>query len=183
MSTAEAERSITLEEFLALPEDGYRHEVSRGRLIREPQPGDEHGQICAEIAGILRDYLKEHPIGRIRVNSGVLLSREPPTVRGPDVSFVLASRLAYGTADPFLNGAPDLAVEVVSPSNRAAELLEKIAEYFAGEAKVVWVVYPRTKSIAVHLANGEVSIVAGDAALTAPDVLPGFSVPAYVVFE
>ncbi|HUP88370.1 MAG TPA: Uma2 family endonuclease, partial [Longimicrobiales bacterium] len=141
------------------------------------------GQVCAEIAGILRDYLKEQPIGRVRVNSGVLLSREPLTVRGPDVSFVASSRLAYGTADPFLNGAPDLAVEVVSPSNRAAELLEKIAEYFAGGAKVVWVVYPRTKSIVVHLANGEVGIVAGEDPLTAPDVLPGFSVPAHLVFE
>jgi Uma2 family endonuclease len=183
MSITDVERSITLEEYLALPEDGYRHEVSRGRLIREPQPGDDHGEICAQITGLLHDYLKQNPIGRLRVSSGVLLSREPLTVRGPDVSFVSASRLAYGKADPFFNGAPDLAVEVVSPSNRAAALLEKIAEYFAAEAKVVWVVYSRTKSIAVHLANGEVSIVAGDEVLTALDVLPGFSVPAYMVFE
>lgn len=182
MSTAKAERSITLEEFLALNEDGYRHEVSRGRLIREPQPGDQHGQICAEIAGILRDYLKQNPIGRIRVGSGVLLSTEPLTVRGPDVAFVSTSRLQYG-ADLFLKGAPDLAVEVVSPSNTAAELLEKISEYFAAGAKIVWVVYPRTQSIAVHFSNGEVSIVTGEAMLSAAHVLPGFAVPARAVFD
>ena len=153
--------SITLDEFLALPEDGYRHEVSRGRLLREPPPGYIHGRVCAKIVMRLGDFLKTHPIGEVQTQSGVLLSLDPLTVRGPDVALIRNERLARDVADPYFHGAPDLAIEVVSPANRAADLLEKFAQYFGSGAETVWVVYPDSRSVAVHHADGTLQLVQG----------------------
>jgi Uma2 family endonuclease len=106
---------MTLEQYLALPDEGFRDEVSRGRLVREPQPNDRYGEVSVEIVVVLSEYLKSHPVGRLRVASGFQLSREPLTVRGPDVAFIRNERLADMKAEPFFEGAPDLAIEVVSP--------------------------------------------------------------------
>lgn len=174
---------VTLEQFLAQPEDPfYRDEVSRGQLVREPPPSDLHGAVVIELALLLGSYLKEQPIGRLRSGSGFLLQREPLTVRAPDIAFVCAPRLVGEYAATFFDGAPDLAIEVVSPANSASDMQEKIAQYFEAGTSIIWVVYPRTRSVALHHANGEIRLLAGDDLLSAPGVLPGFAVRVSALF-
>lgn len=175
--------AITLEEFLNLPDDGYRDEVSRGHLVREPQPGDQHGAITVEMVTILNNWLKEHPIGKLRTHSGFRLSRTPLTIRGPDIAFIRRQRLDTVLESPFFEGAPDLAIEIVSPSNTASDLQEKIAEYMEAGTYAVWVIYPRTRSVVVHDANGEIRMLSRRDTLTAPELLPGFEFPVERIFE
>lgn len=176
--------NVTLDQFLALPEDGYRDEVSRGRLIREPQPSDVHGAVCVNVITVLGEYLRTHSVGRLRTHSGFLLSRAPLTIRGPDVAFISNERLVQEAADhPFFHGAPDLAIEVVSPSNTASELPEKVAEYFEAGTHIVWVCYPKTQSVAVHHPSGEIRLLRAHETLTAPELLPGFEVSVAKLFD
>lgn len=169
--------NMTLEQYLSLRESGYRDEVSCGRLVREPQPGDQHGEIGAELTAILVNYLAEHRVGRIRTASGYVLRRAPLVIRAPDVSFVRENRLPREKQSELFEGAPDLAIEIVSPSNSASDLQEKIAEYLEAGTQLVWVIYPRTRSVAVHQPNGEVRVLGSNEILIAPSLLPGFEVP------
>lgn len=174
---------ITLDEFLALPEDGYRDEVSRGRLVREPQPSDQHGKISVKLVTMLHDWLKEHPAGELRTHSGFRLTRMPLTIRGPDVAFIRHERLGTDLESPFFEGAPDLAIEIVSPANTASELQEKIGEYIDAGAHIVWVVYPKTRSVVVHEANGGIRMLSSGDTLTATALLPGFELRVERIFD
>jgi Uma2 family endonuclease len=168
------EHLLTLEEFEALPDDPYfRHEVSRGRLVREPPPSDEHGGIVVEFAYRLRSYLESHPeVGRLRAESGFLLAEQPLTVRGPDIAFVRLDRPTPDTG--YFRGSPDIAVEVVSPSNTAADIQEKVLEYLEAGTALVWVVYPRTHTLVEHRSRSEVRILGADDLLST-SLLPDFA--------
>jgi Uma2 family endonuclease len=167
-------RLLTLEEFERLPDDGDRLELSRGRLVREPQPSAEHGLAAQNLHDALREFLRGHPLGRLVFQCGFLLSDEPPTVRGPDLAFIRAERLPPKPPTGFWPFAPDIAVEVVSPANSAADLQQKVAEYIGAGTRQVWVVYPRTRSVVAHLAGGEARVLGEDAELEGGEMLPGF---------
>lgn len=147
-----SETMLSLEEYEALPEDPlYIDEVSRGRLVREPRPGEQHGRMVAFISYLLMRYVDEHPgVGIVYTESGFLLSEQPLAVRGPDVAFVRAARAPKQRPRSFFIGAPDLAIEVVSPSNTIGELQEKVAEFLDAGALAVWVVDPRARCVVVH---------------------------------
>jgi Uma2 family endonuclease len=168
---------LTIERYLSLRESGYRDEVSYGRLVREPQPGDQHGEISAELTAILVNYLAEHRVGRIRTASGYVLRRAPLVIRAPDISFLCENRLPREKQSDLFEGAPDLVIEIISPSNSASDLQEKIAEYLDAGTQLVWVVYPKTRSVAIHQPNGEVRVLGSSETLTAPSLLPGFEMP------
>ena len=166
---------LTAEEYAQLPDDdNYRDELSRGRVVREPRPSDTHGATVVELIYHLRKYLDQHPqIGELRTESGFRLFSNPDTVRGPDVAFISARRLPEGIAG-FFQGAPDIAIEVVSPSNTAAELQEKVIEYLAAGTQVVWVIYPESQTALQHLSDGTARIIRKSDPLTSA-LLPGFS--------
>lgn len=104
-----------------------------------------------------------------------MLSVDPPTVRGPDIAFLAKRRLPpEGVPVGFWPGAPDLAVEIVSPSNRAGEIQEKVLEYLAAGAHLVWVVDPSTQSVATYRSREKIRILTADNTLEGSDVLPGF---------
>jgi Uma2 family endonuclease len=175
---------MTLQEYEALPRDDlYIDEVSRGVLVREPRPGQQHGEIVAELTYLLRAYLETHPVGRIITEGGFLLTAAPLTLRGPDVAFIRAERLAAEKNPRFFRGAPDLAIEVVSPSNRGGELLQKIGELLDAGTQIAWVVYPATHTVAEHTAAGDVRVWHADDVLTAPDLLPGFELRVGRIFQ
>jgi Uma2 family endonuclease len=177
------EKLLSLEEYEALPEsDLYRDELSRGRLVREPAPGARHGDIVANLTYLLRSYLEQQPVGKALTESGFLLDRAAAVVRRPDVAFVRAVRVPGELSASFFDGAPDLAIEVVSPSNRPSNLLQKIAELLAAGTQRVWVVYPQTRTVAEHTSEGDLRIYNGEEVLTAPDLLPGFMLPVARVF-
>jgi Uma2 family endonuclease len=175
---------LTAEEFFQkyAHEDG-RYELVKGRVIEMTPPGGIHGAVVVNITGALWYYLREHPIGRLFVESGFILERRPDTVRGPDVSFVITEHLpTTGVPKAFFEGTPDLAIEVVSPSNTAAQVNAKVREYLRNGAQQVWVAYPDERAVAVHHKDGRVQRYEEGDALEGDALLPEFTLVVREVF-
>lgn len=171
--TIPTSRPMTADELVTLPDDDMRHELVRGVHRVIPPPGARHGLVAARLAELLRQ--SAGPLGVVLVETGFVLSRDPDTVRAPDVAFVRAARIPpAGVPDGYIEGAPDLAVEIVSPSDTLYEVEEKVAEFLAAGARLVWVVNPRRRTVTAH-APGAGPVVAGEGdTLGGGDVLPGF---------
>ena len=171
--------ALTVEDFYALPDDdGAKHELQAGVLLAEPLPGMQHGWMAARIAALLARHVQEHRLGAVFSNdTGYILARSPDTVRGPDVSFVSGERL--GTtglpAGPF-PGAPDLAVEVLSPSNTPAAIRAKVADYLAAGTHLVWIVDPAGRTVTTYRTLLAPRVLAEPEVLDGEDVVPGFRI-------
>ena len=145
---------------------------------------EQHGNVAFNITGSFFVYSRQSGIGSGGVETGYRVRQDPDTVRGPDVSFNVRSREEGEYPIPrFVPGAPDIAVEVVSPSNTAAEIARKVAEYLAAGSKRVWVVYSSTRSVRVHRADGTTVTYTGDDVITDEELLPGFSLPLSDIFD
>ena len=124
-----------------------RCELVRGKLVMMMPPGGRHGKLANLIAHRLTGFVADRHAGTILAEAGFVLSRDPDTVRAPDAAFLRAGR---EVGDGFIDGAPDLAVEVVSPGDRPGYVREKVAEWLEAGAEVVWVVDPRARTVTVH---------------------------------
>ncbi len=186
MSTT-SPRLLTAEEFARLPDlpDGSQQELVRGKVVMAPPPGFRHGRVQVQVASKLNDYAVSTKRGRVAVETGVVTERGPDTVRGPDISYWSAERLPFDQ-DPegYPDAAPDLCVEVLSPSNRRSEMRDKVAEYFGRDVRMVWVVDPEDRTIAVYRSPGEARLLHADenAVIDGEDVLPGFRWPVADLF-
>ena len=178
------DRLLTLEEYEALPSDPYYvDELSRGQVVREPPAGDEHGRIVPQVIVLLRRYLDAHPgTGQLRADSGFVLSEQPATVRGPDVAVILQHRVPATRPRSFFMGAPDIAIEVVSPSNSASNMQAKVLDYLEAGTAVVWVLYPQTRTVVEHLSDGTIRLFNVQQTLQTP-LLPGFNVMVAELFD
>lgn len=167
---------ITLEEFERLPDDGNKHELSEGELITMPGPKSRHSLVAATVFEFLLNFLKQLATGRVLMEAGYVLSRDPLTIREPDISFLSNERILTTDEDDYFEGAPELAVEVVSPSDSAQDLQVKVRQYLRFGAKQVWVLYPKTKTVEVHCHGIPTATLEESQTLTGGDLLPGFSV-------
>jgi len=123
----------------------------------------------------LRDFVRQHRLGRVYLETGFVLQRDPDTVRGPDVAFVATKQLPGGRSpDGYIEGAPTLAVEILSPSNTRAEIADKTQEYLEAGATAVWVLNLRRRSVTVHTVDGTTVYNDGDT-LPGGEALPGFA--------
>jgi Uma2 family endonuclease len=170
------DRLLTIEEYERLPEDDrYRSELVRGRLVREPQPAEEHAWLEVKLSHLLYEFVETHGLGVVLGPAGYRLEEDPPTVRGPDLSYLSHARIDGGfPVRKFRRIAPDLAVEIVSPSNRARDLLDKAHQFLDAGARLVWVVNPIRKTVTVYRSRSEVTVLRIEDALDGEDVLPGF---------
>lgn len=176
-------RHLLAEEFACLPEVDAREELVRGDVVREPLPTFGHGAVAVRIAWLLESWSRRQDLGRVVDHCGFVLARDPDTVRGPDVAFVSRDHLAAGTTDgPFFEGAPDLAVEVLSPSNRAGEIADKIRDYLRAGSRQVWVVDPERETVTVHCPDRPPRTLGPGDTLDGEEVLPGFAAPVEEVF-
>jgi Uma2 family endonuclease len=167
---------MTVEDLWKLPDDNLRHELVRGELRTGPLAGFEHGIISSAVGALLFEYTRSPKLGKVVIAAGFISAREPDTVRVPDLGFVSQLRLdQIGIPKQFFPGAPDLAVEVVSPSDTLEELEEKVDDFFAAGTQLVWVVNPRRRSVTVHRPGPRVSILKEPDQLTGEDVVPGFA--------
>ena len=167
-------RLLTIEEFARLPDDGWRLELVRGQVVREPPAGFDHGDVAIGIGTLLRRFVDEHDLGKVvGTDSGFVLFDEPPTVRAPDVAFVREDRLNFDRSR-FAPLAPDLAVEVLSPSNTMSEIHDKVLDYLDAGSLLVWVVDPQSRTITVYRSRDEIRLIPADGELDGADVLPGF---------
>ena len=174
-------RLITADELLVMPhrdENGNdcRLELIRGELKVMSPSKPLHGIVCAEVAAELRDFVREHDLGVVvGAETGFIVERDPDSVLGVDAAFISNERLsAVEDLDKFFPSAPDLAVEVMSPSNTAREMEKKVALYFAAGARAVWVFNPKKKTAAVYATPSDVRVLTENDTLQGGDVLPGF---------
>ena len=167
---------MTAEELLLLPHDGMRHELIDGELRAMAPTGAEHGQTSGPIHTHIGAFLLDHPIAVVwSAETGFLLRRAPDRVRAPDVSVLRIERIPpEGLPRGYFPGAPDLAVEVVSPGDAASEVLDKVDDWLRAGARAVWVVYPSPVRLFVHRADGSVQQLGPDDEVDGEDVLPGF---------
>lgn len=176
---------LTAEQYARLPDDGVKSELVKGRIVRMTPPFTYHGYVCNRIQRFLDQFIEAHGLGRLFTNdAGVLTERSPDTVRGADAAYYSFARLPPGPLPrEGYYTAPDLAVEVRSPSDRWPDVLEKVSEYLKAGVAVVVVLDPRTNSAFVYRADHEPQTFGPDDTLTLPDVLPGFELVVRRVFE
>lgn len=167
---------ITAEEFWLSPATSSNHELVRGEIIKLIPPGGYHGAIAVAVAMLLRLWAQRSGGGYVAVEAGYQLAHDPDTVRGPDISYIRADRIpATGVPEGFWTLAPDVAIEIVSPSETALEVREKVRDFLAAGTPLVWTIYPRMREVVVHNADGSAQTYTNDDVLAFPDILPGFS--------
>lgn len=176
---------MSIDDLYAMPDDGSKHELQAGVLVSEPLPGTRHGRVAAAVVELLRAHVRRHRLGVVIGNdSGFVLSRSPDTVRGPDVSFLSRERFERaGESIRAFPGAPDLAVEVLSPSNTPAGIHAKVADYLAAGTRLVWVVDTGTETVAVYRSLLSPRLLTGNDALEGEEVIPGFRASVAELFE
>ncbi len=174
---------LTAEDLLCMPEDDFRYELLDGVLVKMSPPGALHGSVGGNAHALLWLYLRQHPIGRVFDEVGVILRRNPDRVRAPDVSFLAAERIpAGGIPRGYLEVVPDLVIEVLSPTDRRREVEEKIHEWLQGGARIVWLLDPDRRTVTVYEGGRPPRVLSESETLTAEPVLPGFSVPVGELF-
>lgn len=174
---ATAAHVTTADQLLAATDLG-RCELLRGELIMMSPAGSEHGAITAEIARILGNFVKPQGLGAVLgAETGFLIAQNPDTVRAPDVAFLRAQRIGGRLPKGFFPGAPDLAVEVLSPGDRASEVFEKVQDWLAAGCTAVWLVDPKTQTVTVYDSAHKVARLRSTDRLSGGDLLPDFSVP------
>ncbi len=178
-------RLHTAEELLRFPKGDRRRELVRGKYYFTMFPGFEHGALAIDLGYHLRHFLRGRKLGRLVTEAGFKMEKAPDTVRFPDLAFVVQGRLPAQGRLPvgFLSGAPDLAVEVLSPTNTGAEIKRKLAFYFATGARLAWVVHPAKRTAAVLRPNRESRLLHEGDTLDGEDLLPGFTLPLAELFS
>ena len=179
MATVVETKPLTAEEFARRPDPGHPEELVRGEIVAMPQPGARHGEVCGEAAFLLTTYVRQHDLGRVLTNdSGVITERNPDTVRGADVAFYSYARLPKGPAPMgYPAVAPDLVVEVRSPSERWSDLHEKIGEYLKAGVRAVVVLDPEERTAHVFTDAAAPYSLSPEEELTLPEILGDFRVP------
>jgi Uma2 family endonuclease len=175
---------MTIEDVAALEDDGYQYELIRGELVRMPPSGFDHSDIGVGIGGELRRYARQHQLGRVTgADGGYVFERGPDTLLAPDAAFTREERLPpREQRQGFVAVVPDLIVEVVSPSDRARSVANKIAIYLGTGVREVWVVDPRQRTVTVHVPGQAPRTLGEDDQLDGGDILPGFVLPVQDVF-
>jgi Uma2 family endonuclease len=164
----------TVDDLWAMPDDGFKYELVRGEIRRMTPPGGDHGQTAGNVLRYLLNYAFDTDRGVVFTNdTGVILGRNPDTVRGPDIVYVRIEDLPPPPRPKFLDLVPTLVVEIVSPSQSRAEVMEKVEEYRARGIPLIWVVFPKTKTVHVDGAGRESVTRSAGEALDGGDLLPG----------
>jgi Uma2 family endonuclease len=172
-------------EELARMGDLGRCELIDGRIVRMSPTNYEHGGVEVNLASLLRAFVRPRKLGRVLAGDvGIYTRRNPDRVRGADVAFITGesySRRSRGLA--FLDVAPELVVEVLSPEDRAMDVTQKHREYFAIGVRLVWLADPEAHVVSVYRSLSDVRERKEGDRLTGGDVLPGFEVPVAEIFE
>ncbi|HEX8160795.1 MAG TPA: Uma2 family endonuclease [Pyrinomonadaceae bacterium] len=169
-------RLMTADELLTLPSGRFRYELIKGELITMSPAGQEHGAITINLTVLLAQHVKANNLGIIfAAETGFKLESDPDTVRAPDVSFIRRERVEReGISKGYGAGAPDLAVEVLSPDDSPRKVEKKTADWLAGGALEVWNVNPKKRTAAVHRPAAGSTVLGESDELGGGELLPGF---------
>ena len=181
--TTTKRKLITADELLLMPRDGSRYELIRGVLVEKMPTGDPHRVTVSRIDYLLADYAETNDYGTTGAGEpGYQLDRDPDTVRAPDVVWIAPGRVPEGTQG-YPELAPDLAVEVKSPSNSNPEMAAKAAMWLSYGSRMVWVADPQPVTVTVYRPNAAPVTLHEDDILDGGDVLPGFTTPVWRLFR
>lgn len=176
-------KPITADELYRMGDIGPA-ELINGEIVKQMPTGHPHGFIENMIAFFLTLFVREHKSGRVITGEvGIITRRDPYSVRAADVAYISKERLAQAQEEGFLDVAPELVVEIMSPGNSWSEAQEKLAEYFASGVQMVWIVDPQLAQIHVYRDLERVRLLRGADVLTGEEILPGFQVALSEIFE
>jgi Uma2 family endonuclease len=169
---------LTAEEYVSLPDDGRRTELFRGQVVEIPMPPAKHGFYCMNLGRHVGNFVKDNDLGRVASNDlWVKTERGPDTVRGADIAYWSYDRLPRGAVpDGLIPTAPELVIEVRSPSERWNKVFRKVGEYLEAGVQVVCILDPRSETLIVYRMDELAQTLTVDDELTLPDVLPGFRI-------
>ncbi len=176
---------MTAQELLNIPDDGFRYELVRGELRKMSPAGRFQGKIAALMTASLWGHAEANRLGEVyTAESGFELARDPDHVRVPDVAFVRRDREeSAGNQDGFFPGAPDVAIEVISPSDRYARVNEKVADYLDSGTLAVILIDPRSRNVRVHRPQAAAVTLTESDVLEVDDVIPGWRIPVGDIFR
>ena len=181
--TSAKQKVITATELLAMPRDGNRYELVRGMLVQKMPTGDPHGDAGSRATILIGVYAEGNNYGVVRSGEpGYRLERDPDTVRAPDVAWIASGRIPEGTQG-YPELAPDLVVEVKSPSNSNAEMAAKAQMWLCYGTRLALVLDPDTISATVYIPNSDPVTLGPDDILDLGVILPGFTVEVWRLFR
>ena len=178
---------VTAQDLWRLGEGDVRRELVDGEVVEMAPVGGIHGEITGRICRSLVEHVDHHGGGKVLVGDvGFVLSlpNDPERVRAPDVAFVGSHKLPGGQLpEGFLAGAPDLAVEVLSPTDNPLQVQQKVRDYLEAGSRLVWVIAPQAKTVTVYRPDGSARLLREGDALEGEDVLAGLRIPLAEVFR
>ena len=185
MATATATKLLIAADLLRLNGQGVKGELIRGVLCETVSAGAEHSFIAIRIGGEFDRYVRRHKLGRVGgTDGGVLIQRNPDTVREPDVYYVSAARLPLDARVPgYLEAIPEIIVEIVSPSDTQREVNDKTLMWLSHGVLLVIEVYPDEKAVMTHRPGQPAVTLTGEDVLDGGNVLPGFRLPLRDIFD
>ena len=184
MSTTTEAELLTAADLLRLDGEGVRGELIRGVLCKTMPTGIEHGKIVARLVAALVNFAEPKGLGTVVASdSGVWLEHDPDTVREPDIAFTSAEKIPVDArVTGYAEVAPDLVVEVASPSDSRREVHDEAHMWLSHGVRLVWVVHPETRMVDVHRPDHAVTTLGDQDSLEGMDVLPGFTCDVSAVF-
>ena len=185
MTTTAKPKLLTADDLLRLHSEGVKGELIMGVLDEKVSTGLEHGEVVGNVLSPLHQFVKPRRLGRVfGSDTGILLERNPDTVREPDVAFISAERMPLDVRiRRYSEVVPDLVVEVVSPNDRPIPLFDKAQMWLRFGAQLVWIVNPETRTIVAWPQAGPARTFTEDDTLDGGDVLPGFTCAVRDIFE
>jgi Uma2 family endonuclease len=183
MSTSTA--LMTADELLELPRGQHRYELINGELKTMSPASHAHGRIAMRVGASLAQFVWENDLGEAyAAETGFLLRTKPDTVLAPDFAFISKQRASVGRDQKgFWSGPPDVAIEVLSPSESGPQARKKVAEWLGSGAKQVWSINPKNETVTIYRLSGETTTFTDEETVEADDVLPGFRIAVKEIFK
>src|SRR6266536_615629 len=175
---------MTADELLALPRDEFRYELVNGELKKMSPAGHYHGRVTIRLTLPIAQHVREHKLGEVyAAETGFKLGSNPDTVRAPDIAFIRQQRVAeVGETKGFWPGAPDLAVEVLSPDDTVAEVEEKVSEWLTAGTRQVWVVSAKLRTVTVYGSPMDILVLTEKDLLDGGDLFPDLHIAVTEIF-